>query len=442
MCARLSVLAVVLLVLNYSGRTAAQTSIQQFRGLNGDGVYQAVDVPTEFGADSHLVWRTELPGKGWSSPIVTDDKTIWVTAAIEIFPSEEERLELLESSGVDLKKFKVRQVAKSIKLVALEVSLKDGQLNRQIELTTIEAPDPIHSLNSYASPTPCLEGNFLYTHFGTFGTFCLDIDSGAVKWQTRLLLEHGVGPGSSPLLHQDRLILICDGIDQQYVAAIDKATGKELWRKSRPEMDGDNGDRHKAYSTPIVIAGKGGDDFQVICMGAQWLVSYNPIDGEENWKLKHGSGFSVVPRPVFNRQEELIYVSTGFGAAELWAIDPQGKVQWKDTKRIPTRPSPLLVGDELYVINDQGIASCFDAASGALHWSERITGNYSASPIYAGGHIYVCNHEGEIAVFKPGTSYSPVVTNQIGEQIMASPVALDGQLIIRSAEALYLFGDS
>lgn len=213
-------------------------------------------------------------------------------------------------------------------------------------------------------------------------------------------------------------------------------------------MRTDTGDRMKSYCTPIVVTPKGGSP-QLICMGAQWLVSYEPATGEEIWRLDHGSGFSVVPRPVFSEKEQLIYISTGFGKPELWAIRPDGKgditdsekIVWTETKRIPARPSPLLVGDELYVITEGGIATCFNAADGEIHWIERVGGNYSASPMLADGRIYVANQEGMVTVLNPGTTFEVITESDLEEQIMASSVALDGRLIIRSVDALYCFGD-
>ncbi len=437
---KLTVLFIFLVASLSLTHLQAEVLWPQFRGPNGDGHCEAQNVPTEFHKDGDgQKWRTEIPGKGWSSPVV-EGNSIWLTSAVEVEANDEEKAEIMTAQGIPSKKFKQLQVAKHVKLLALEVDRATGEIKREIELTKVETPDSIHGLNSYASPTPFLEASRLYTHFGTFGTFCIDTASGEVLWQARLPLKHGVGPGSSPFVYNDLIVLICDGVDQQYVAALDKNTGKEVWRTQRPPMRSTNGDHHKSYNTPILIEPTDGPP-QLVCMGAQWLVSYAPETGEEIWKLDHGSGFSVVPRPVFSDKEQLIYISTGFGKPQLWAITPKGEVVWQEPKRIPSRPSPLLVGDELFVITEGGIATCFDAADGTAHWTERVGGNYSASPILADGHIYVCNQEGKIALLKPGKTYQLVSESDIGEQIMASPIALDGQMIIRSAEALYCFGN-
>ena len=418
----------------------------EFRGPTGDGVASADDVPLHFGESENLKWKTPLPGKGWSSPVVTKDGAIWVTTAIENIPSREEQEALALASGEDPKKFKQKQIAKSIQLQALELDLETGKIERTIDLFQVDSPDAIHGLNSYASPTPVLDGDRIYCHFGTYGTACLDLASGDVLWEKQFPLEHSVGPGSSPFIDGDRLVLIQDGVDQQYVIALDKQSGETVWKTDRPEMRAPKGDQKKAYCTPIKITDARGRE-QLVCMGSQWLVSYEPTTGKELWRLDHGSGFSVVPRPVYDSKSGLVYLSTGFGKPELWAVMPDGdgditgsdKIVWIEPKRIPAKPSPLLVGEELLVIQDGGIGTCFDAASGEIHWTERVGGNFSASPVFANGLIYLANHEGMVTVIAPGKEYQVLAQNQLDGQLMASPVALDGMLLIRSDQALYRF---
>ncbi|MCB1092300.1 MAG: PQQ-binding-like beta-propeller repeat protein [Verrucomicrobiae bacterium] len=416
----------------------------QFRGPGGNGVASADGVPVKWSETENLAWKTELPGKGWSSPVVTAGGKIWLTTAIEVQATDEEKVKLLTEAGEDPKQFKSRQIAKNVILQALEVDLETGRLERRLDLITVENPDAIHALNSYASPTPVLEGDRLYCHFGTFGTVCLDTATGGEIWRQRFPLVHNVGPGSSPHLDGDRLILICDGVDTQYVTALDKRSGDVLWRTDRPAMRAEKGDQKKAYCTPISLTDRNGRA-QVVCMGSQWLVSYDPATGRELWRLDHGNGFSVVPRPVYDPATGLVIFATGFGKPQLWAVDPTGSgditqtdlVRWKEAKRGPAKPSPLVVGAEVYVMEDGGIASCLDAATGAVHWSERAGGNYSASPLHADGKIYFCSQEGKVTVIAPGQTWQVLAENQLDGQLMASPVALDGTLLIRSDTALY-----
>jgi outer membrane protein assembly factor BamB len=417
----------------------------QFRGPNGDGVSTAENVPITFSETEGVKWKTSLPGRGWSSPVF-DGKSLWVTTAVEIFPTEEEKLAILKKAGEDEKTFAARQVATKIELSALSLNFETGAIENTIPLTIVENPQTIHAQNSFASPTPVLEGGILFAHFGDFGTFAIDTAKGEIRWKEKISLEHGVGPGSSPFVHGGLLFLICDGVDRQFVTALDAATGKSVWTTDRPAMRAGTGDQKKSYNTPLLVKGRDGKE-QLVCMGAQWLVSYEPATGEEIWRLDHGNGFSVVPRPVYGEKTGLIYLSTGFGKPELIAVRPDGKgditgsdkIVWREPKRIPARPSPLLVGDELYVIADGGIASCFDALTGTLHWTDRVDGNYSSSPLFADGHIFVASHEGVVTVLKPGRTFEVVAKNQLPGTIMASPLAMDGSLVVRTGEAIYRF---
>lgn len=419
----------------------------QFRGPGGNGVADADTVPLKWSETESLAWKTPLPGKGWSSPVVAANGKVWLTTAIEAVPDEAERIKLLTASGGDPKQFKSRQIAKNVTLQALEVDLTTGKLERSIDLIKVENPDAIHALNSYASPTPLLDGERLICHFGTFGTVCLDTKTGSEIWRRQFSLVHNVGPGSSPHIEGDLVVLLCDGVDKQFVVALDKHTGETRWQTDRPEMRAPSGDQKKSYSTPISITDKTGRR-QLVCMGSQWLVSYDPATGKEIWRLDHGSGFSVVPRPVYDETNGLVIFSTGFGKPQLWAVNPAGsgditgsdKIVWKETKRSPAKPSPLFFGAEVYVMEDGGIASCLDSATGAVHWSERTGGNFSASPLLADGRIYLCSQEGKTTVIAPGKTWQVLAENQLDGQLMASPVALDGTLLIRSDKALYRIG--
>ena len=251
----------------------------QFRGPDGNGIVREMRICRRHSATpTTLRGKPNLPGKAWSSPVVADGK-VWATTAIEVFPTEEERLQMLADAGIEQKKFKQLAIAKSIQLKLLVIDWKTGSVETAIDLTEVETPDPIHSLNSYASPTPVIDGKNIYCHFGTYGTFCLDRDSHDVVWHRQLPLVHSVGPGSSPFIDGPRLVLIQDGVERQYVTALDKSTGTTIWETKRPEMDAPSGDMKKAYCTPIRDHrfGKGRD--QLICMGSQWIVAYEPAIG-------------------------------------------------------------------------------------------------------------------------------------------------------------------
>ncbi len=414
----------------------------QFRGPRGNGIATGHVSPVQFGENENVTWRTELPGKGWSSPVLADG-VIWVTTAIERVPTEEERIALLKKAEIEEKKFKQLSIAKSIELKLLAIDYKTGSILRTIDLVDFEAPDAIHAVNSYASPTPVIDGPNIHCHFGNYGTFCVDRNSHQLVWQRRLPLKHSVGPGSSPFLYGSLLVLIQDGLERQYVVALKKDSGETVWETERPEMQAPSGDMKKAFSTPIAITDKRGRK-QLICVASQWLVSYIPETGEELWRCYHGKGFSIVPSPVY--ADGVVYFSTGFGKPQLWAVSVDGDgdvtdthVQWTVQKGIPAKPSPLVHDGLIYVITDNGVASCLRTSDGSEVWKKRFGGDYSASPLMAGGHIYFASHDGLVTVIKPGEEGEIVAENKIDGQIMASPAPIHDSLVVRTDKAIYRF---
>ena len=412
----------------------------QFRGPRGDGIVLDQSVPVTFGETEHVTWKTELPGRGWSSPVVADG-VIWVTTAIERIPSEEDRLAMLRDGGIPEKKFKELAIAKSIDLKLIALDLQSGSMLRSIDLATIEKPDAIHSVNSYASPTPVIDGDDIYCHFGTYGTFCIDRAQGTRVWERRLPLAHSVGPGSSPFVYGDMLVLIQDGMERQYVTALDKTTGTTIWERDRPAMEAPTGDQKKSFCTPIAIRDPKGRE-QLICMSSQWMVAHDPKSGDEIWRVHHGKGFSVVPRPVYT--DGVVYFCTGFGKPQLWAVRVDGTgdvsethVEWTSLQGIPAKSSPLLHEDLLYVVADNGVASAFDRRDGSQIWKKRIGSDYSASPILVGDLIYFGSHDGLITVIKPGSEGEIVAENQLDGKIMASPAVVENALILRTDKAVY-----
>jgi len=414
----------------------------QFRGPAGNGVVSGHSVPLTFGEKENLVWKTKVPGKAWSSPVIAEG-TVWATTAIEVFPNEEEKRQLLREAGIEAKKFKQLAVAKAIELKLYAFDFESGEQLAMIDLAEIARPDPIHSLNSYASPTPVIDGDHIYCHFGTYGTFCIDRGTREMVWQRRLPLDHAVGPGSSPLIDGPRLILIQDGMERQYVTALDKASGETIWETDRPEMDAPSGDQKKSYCTPIRVTDSLGRE-QLICMGSQWMVAYDPATGKEIWKVFHGKGFSVVPRPVHGNG--VVYFATGFGKPQLWAVKVDGTgdvtathVLWTVMRGIPAKPSPVLHDGLVYVVDDNGVASCFDAATGDQVWKQRIGGNFSASPLLIDDRMYLGSHEGIVTVISVGRDSEIIAENQLEGQIMASPAVVEDSLVIRTSEAIYRF---
>ena len=379
----------------------------QFRGPSGQGVSDERNVPLTWSETKNVRWKTAIPGRGWSSPVIQGDR-IWLTTATE--------------EGRSLR--------------AIAVNVNTGAIEQNVEIFRLKSPKLLNLKNSFASPTPVVEGDRVYVHFGAYGTACLT-QSGEIVWKTTLEYDNGQhGPGGSPIIYDDLLIVSCDGLEVQFVAALDKATGKVRWKKTR--------EGYQAYTTPLVVNLPGGD--QVISPGAFQAIAYEPRTGKEIWRVKYAEGFSNVPRPVYGHG--LVFICTGFQEPSLLAVQPDGrgdvtksKVVWKIDRAIPRTPSPLLVGNELYIVTDNGIATCIDAKTGEELWRARVGGNHSASPVYAGGRIYFLSEEGESVVIAPGRKLQHLATNQIDGPTLASMAISHSSIFIRSQTHLYRISD-
>lgn len=418
---------------------AAETEWPQFRGPDGQG-HVATGAPLEWSEDSGVVWKTAIPGRGWSSPVVEGDR-IWMTSAVEHAADPEELKERTKGSSTA----NAMELAADVSLRVVCVDRKTGQLLHDQEVLHVAEPDPIHSLNSYASPTPVVEPGRLYCHFGCYGTVCLDTSDLSTVWEREFPIDHMVGPGSSPVMCGDLLVLTCDGGDLQYVVAVDKNTGKTVWKKDRPPLRATNPDFKKSYCTPLVIEENG--EKQIVIPGAQWIIAYAPEDGREVWTFDHGSGFSLVPRPVVD--DKHIYCCTGFAGDRLLAINRGGSgdvtkshIDWYHGKQVPNQPSPVLYDGRLFMVSDNGIGQCLETSTGQVIWKKRLEGNYSASPLLVGERVYFFSREGTALVIDANSADGDVLaTNELDGGYMATPAVVDGRLIVRTESDLYLIGD-
>jgi outer membrane protein assembly factor BamB len=410
----------------------------QFRGPTGDGISQAKDLPIAWGGFQAPAWQTTVPGQGWSSPIVIEGR-IWLTSAEPLALSAKEQEKKLAASpsggGLDF------QVDASVSLLAVEIDAASGEILRQIELLTVDDPPAIHAANSYASPTPITDGERLYCHFGSLGTACLSLKSGEVLWKRRLTFDEITGPGSSPILAQGRLILPCDGADEQFVVALDRLTGEVAWRTPRPKIEATDDKLRRAFSTPLLIKHENRE--QVIIPGAQWVAAYDPASGNELWRVNLGQGqHATVPRPVY--REGLVYICTGYLKPRLVAIRVDGTgdvtgshVAWEFDKQVPEISSPIVVGGEIYFVSGKGVLTCLDAVSGQLVWQERIGGNYSASPLACGKRLYFTSEGGLTTVIEAGREFRELARNELFGQTRASLAVCGDSLLIRTNSVLY-----
>ena len=411
----------------------------QWRGPAANGHADNAGYPSEWNKIKNIAWKSILPGRGHSSP-VHDGDTIWVTTAIETPASETEKKERLKSN----KGLPTVTVLSEVSLRALKIDPKSGNVLQDVEVLKKKQPQWVHKLNSYASPTPVIEDGKVYFHFGAYGNACIDAKTGKILWKNEdkaLWVMHENGPGSSPLIWDNLMIFHLDGSDKQNIVALYRDSGKIAWKTKRSGELRENPQLQKSYSTPIVENFNGKP--VLISCSADWVYGYDPRTGDELWKIKYGHlGFSNVARPVTGHG--MIYLSTCFMKAEILAFRYEGmktpKLAWR-LDRGPKMPSPILVGKELYVVNDGGILTCVDALTGDLHWRERLDGEFSSSPTYAGGLLYFSDQAGVTTVIKPAKTLKLVSKNELdGTAHMASFAPLEKSFIVRTNEALYRLG--
>ena len=399
---------------------SAQDQWLDFRGPNHDGQISN-KLPTVWSEDKNITWKTALHDHGISTPVILDDRII-VTAATEDGTSS----------------------------YFLILDLESGEVLHDVLIFTTEEVEPLggFGINTYATPSSVSDGKHVYLHYGTYGTACIDPKTAEVLWLRRdINCLHYRGPASSPILYGDLLILTMDGIDHQYVTALNKDTGKTVWKTGRTTdfqdlLDGipkKEGDLRKGYNTPLVITVNGKD--QLISVGAKSCFAYNPKTGMEIWNVTFPS-HSAAARPVFDGEK--VYISTGYGKADLLAIRPTGKgdvtethVEWVYKKNVPRRASFLVIKDRLYMVDDGGVATCLNTANGEMIWREGLGGNHSASLLYSNGLIYAFNEYGEGRTFKPSDTFEVVQENKLDVGMLSSPAAVGDSLILRTREYLY-----
>jgi outer membrane protein assembly factor BamB len=406
-------------ILSSIGTGSACGGWGQFRGPGGDGQTTDGSIPIKWSESENIRWRADIHDIGWSSPVVSGNQ-IWLTTATE--------------DGREL--------------FAMAFDLDSGKIIHDIKVFDITKPQNHMNSNSYASPTPVIESGLVYVHFGTHGTACLDTKTGNKLWErTDLHCEHQRGPGSSPIIWKDLLIFHMDGMDKHYAIALDKKTGKTVWRCNRSIDFGDIGeDRKKAYCTPTITNFRGRD--VMISVGAGAIYGLDPSTGRELWRLDNPGGFSNTSRPLVD--DGLTWFTTGFGSRELWAVRLGGSgnvtkthLTWKLKKNAPIVPSFVLVENRLFIIDDRGIASCVNAKTGELIWRQRIGGRFYASPLFAPAdgdrpaRIYFSDRSGKTTVIRAADKYEPLGVNELPDDFNASPAVVDGTIILRANSALY-----
>lgn len=394
--------ALIVVAVLCGANIAAAADWPQFRGPDGQGHSAERGLPTEWSETDNIVWKTPIDGLGWSSPTIRQGQ-LWITTAIE-------------EDG-------------SLRAVCLDT--RTGKVLHDVEVFRKKDLGRINNKNSHASPTPVIDGDRIYVHFGAHGTACLS-SRGEILWRNEeLVYDHRHGPAGSPVLWKDLLIVSCDGTDKQFIVALDTLTGQIKWQTPR--------EGRMAYSTPLVI--RVGDSDQVVSPGGDAVAAYNPASGQEIWRFRY-DGYSVVPRPVFGHG--LVYVSSGYDSPIMYAIHTESRgditesgAAWTLRRGAPHNPSPLLVGEELYLVSDLGVASCVNAKTGESNWQLRLGGGFSASPMSNDGKIYFTNEEGLTTVMAAGKKAQKLFSNQVEGRTLASLATSDHAIFLRTDKAVY-----
>lgn len=410
------------ILLMAASASADSSGWPEFRGPQRDGLVDA-SLPIRWSEQTGITWKQAIPGAGWSTPLIQDGK-IWLTTA-----------------SLD---------GRTMSALCLEE--KTGKILWEKTLITNDNPEPLaNKVNSYASSTGAIESGRVYLHFGSYGTFCLDTTSYETIWQRRdISLSHWRGPASSMVLAGDRLVLTMEGADQQYFVALSTIDGKTLWRRDRStvyndEKDGipaNSGDMRKAFSTPLLVPV--GDRIQMIINGSKACWSYDLATGAEIWQVIYET-HSPSSRSVYDPETKQVFINTGLGKAEIWAVRldettlgnvTDTHVNWKFFKRAAKRSSPVLVKGHLFMAND-GVVSCLDVKTGEDRWAERAGGEYSASLIANQDYIYCCDEDGGTFVIKALPTFELVSENRLDAGMMASPAVSGSALFLRTKTHLY-----
>jgi outer membrane protein assembly factor BamB len=407
-------IALLTIVVVFAVTARAADEWPRFRGPTGMGTSDATGVPVKWSADENVAWKVDVPGRGWSSPVVSGGR-IYLTTAVD---------------------------KPVVTLRALCFELATGKLVWNTELFTPDARSAksLHSKNGMASPTPIVSGDRVYVHFGHMGTAALDL-AGKVIWrQDEIRYSPVHGNASSPILVDGLLVFSCDGASDPALVALNADTGKVAWRTPR----GNTVRKNFSFATALEI--KVGDQKQIVSPASGLVGGYDPKTGKEIWRVTYGEGYSVVPCPVY--AQGLLVLSKGFDQPVMLAIRPDGaagdvtatNVAWRIEKGASLTPSAIVVGDEVYFVSDGGMATCADLKTGKVHWTQRLGGNYSASPVAAEGRIYIPSEAGVVSVFKAGTTFEAIAKNDLGERTFASPAPIEHGLILRSESHLWRIG--
>jgi len=418
------IISCALLLLGSENAGSQDKNWTHFRGSNLNGIAVTTNIPLRWDV-SNIKWKTEIHGKGHSSPVVYDNQ-IWVTTAT-----------------IDGKE-----------LYAVCVDYVTGKMIFDIKVFATDDVIGKHGINTYASPSPCIEKGFVYVHYGSPGTACLRTSDGSVVWKRNdLKCNHVQGPGSSPVIYKNLLILHYEGTDVRYIVALDKATGKQIWRADRPAEPykalANIG--KKAYVTPLIINVKGKD--LLISNGSAVCCAYDPLTGKEIWRVTGGAE-STVPMPFAENGKVFFYTGSvnspeGGTYTEMFAVNPDGQdditrtnILWKkrDDQSHTQILTPVIKDGLIYTVSSRNFLMCIDAATGKELWTERLRSDHNASPVFVNGNVWFFSIRGEVLAIQAGRNYKVITQNQMDSGIWATPAFLRNSVILRTEKYLCRIG--
>lgn len=416
---RLFIIALPLLFLCCNG-VSHEENWTHFRGSDLRAIAAVETVPVTWDEETNILWRTAIHGRAWSSPVVYGDQ-VWVTTA--------------NREGTELS--------------AVCVDFNTGRVIHDILVFSFDDAIRKHDINSFASPTPAIEDGFVYVHYGSMGTACINTADGSVVWtRTDLECNHIQGPGSSAFLYNDLLILHYEGVDVRFLVGLDTRTGETVWKTHRPEEPYEEIPwiGTKAYVTPLLVNVNGKD--KIISNGSATIHAYDPRTGEDIWTIVRGAE-STVSMPF--EENGVVYFETGFKVhaererfSEMWAVDPDGRgdiaetnVLWK--RRVAPMPlcTPVIIDGLIYTVDAGRVMRCIDALTGEDVWEHRLRSQFNSSPVYAAGNIYFSSTRGETIVIEPGRELNIVAENILDGEIWATPAFLRNSIIMRTDSHLY-----
>lgn len=433
-------LFVVAALVPLRSQAAPKSNWSAWRGPEGNGVSTETNVPMEWSGTKNVKWKTPILGRGHSSPIVWDNR-IFLTTDVEgdtvpgakavEHKDDGKPFKHPDSVGGDRKHtFKVLSIDRGSGKVLWERTAYDGIVY-----------DDRHRKGSYASPTPATDGRFVFAYFGSEGLYCYDYD-GKLVWQAApgKIATFGMGPGTSPILFENTVILQCDedNGEKSFIVALDKKTGKEVWKTPRKVQ--------ASWSTPLIV--KTAQRTELITSGNELIISYDPKTGKELWRTK-GHESNAIATPVAGNG--MVFVYAGFPVKKTFAITLGGSgdltgstsIAWQYDKGTAYVPSSILYGDFLYLMSDRGIITCLDSKTGKIIYEGGripIPATFTASPVAFDGKILMTSEDGDTFVIKAGPKHEVIATNSIAEPVYASPAISDGMIFIRGEQNLYCIG--